>query len=638
MADQQSQEDVFNTSLPPTSDEQLRSLLEISLWTNALHDPDELLSEAVVLIHKNFCYSFVTIWLLTEHDQYIALRAATGEAGRTMCQRRLRFQVGESNLIGQVAQNGIHAQRLVPQTSDAPLPSYCLLNTRAELALPLRAGDDVTGVLNVQRDKAQPFGQDEVMILQTLAGQIALALLVAGLHQKENRRRYLDQRVKEAGQALSVQMTAPQAPNYILDKLAAVVPYERGALMLGVGTEMHVVAARGFPDTTRAMQMRIPIRAEGDIFEQVYRTNQPVIIDDVTQSPTWLQQEWLEVNHSWMGVPLIVLDRVIGMLSLTRQSSNAFSTEDATLALAFAGQAAILLESSRLYDQMTGMNDELERKVQERTEELASALKTLERLDQTKANFIGVAAHELRTPLTVISGYANMLNADPALKKSSSARALMDGILAGVDRMLVIINNMLDVTRIDNEIIDLQPVPTNLGTLIQRVQREFRSALEERQLTLELLDLESLPIVLIDPNMMYKVFYHLIVNAIKYTPDGGHISVTGRVVKAPEIGDAVEIQITDTGVGIALEHQKLIFEKFYQIGKLSLHSSGATKFGGGGPGLGLAIARGIVVGHGGKIWAESPGNDEVNCPGSSFFVQLPLIRLGTGPLRTLDNP
>ncbi len=131
---------------------------------------------------------------------------------------------------------------------------------------------------------------------------------------------------------------------------------------------------------------------------------------------------------------------------------------------------------------------------------------------------------------------------------------------------------------------------------------------------------------------MYKVFYHLIVNAIKYTPDGGRITVTGCMTKTLEMGDVVQIEITDSGIGIAPEDQQLIFEKFYQTGKLSLHSSGVTKFAGGGPGLGLAIAKGIVVAHEGKIWVESPGYDETYCPGSRFFVQLPLMRRGTGPL------
>jgi signal transduction histidine kinase len=126
---------------------------------------------------------------------------------------------------------------------------------------------------------------------------------------------------------------------------------------------------------------------------------------------------------------------------------------------------------------------------------------------------------------------------------------------------------------------------------------------------------------------LQKVFYHLLINAIKYTPDGGKITISGRQAE-PNASDlprgGVEIIVSDTGIGIDSRFHELIFAKFYQTGELELHSSGKTKFKGGGPGLGLAIARGIVEAHHGRIWVESPGYDEVKCPGSQFHVILPL--------------
>jgi signal transduction histidine kinase len=138
--------------------------------------------------------------------------------------------------------------------------------------------------------------------------------------------------------------------------------------------------------------------------------------------------------------------------------------------------------------------------------------------------------------------------------------------------------------------------------------------------------MEDLPLIQGDPEALKKVFYHLISNAIKYTPDGGKIVVSGFL---KEHGDpkfppgGVEIILSDTGIGIDPRFKDLIFTKFYQTGELALHSSGKTKFKGGGPGLGLAIVRGIVEAHGGKVWAESSGYDEENMPGSHFHVVLP---------------
>jgi len=123
-------------------------------------------------------------------------------------------------------------------------------------------------------------------------------------------------------------------------------------------------------------------------------------------------------------------------------------------------------------------------------------------------------------------------------------------------------------------------------------------------------------------------------NAIKYTPDEGRIDIAGQLLPAQETSsvDFVKITVTDTGIGIDPEHHERIFDKFYQVGDISHHSSGKTKFKGGGPGLGLAITKGVIEAHGGKIWVESKGYDEERCPGSTFHILLP-----TRAMRTLKD-
>jgi len=266
--------------------------------------------------------------------------------------------------------------------------------------------------------------------------------------------------------------------------------------------------------------------------------------------------------------------------------------------------------------------DEMTERLQQRTLELEKSNRILEQMDRTKTSFISISAHELRTPLTLIQGYAYMI--EQMAEKGSELQTLAKGIMEGFNRMEAVVNDMLDVSKIDSQALQVSRSKQKMDLIIGKVQRFFKTALKERNLNLSVQGLETLPAVHVDPGLIYKVFYHLVMNAIKYTPDGGSITIQGRTVTENPQGQEIEISIRDTGIGIAPQDQQLVFEKFYQTGEILSHSSGKTKFKGGGPGLGLAIARGIVQAHGGRIWLESPGYDEKACPGTVVYVRLPL--------------
>lgn len=282
----------------------------------------------------------------------------------------------------------------------------------------------------------------------------------------------------------------------------------------------------------------------------------------------------------------------------------------------------------RMVMQVTARSRDADQKnimdLRNKNQDLRRAYHNLERLDRAKDDFIGVVGHELRTPLTVISGYADMLKGHAAVKEEENLVMLADGISVGISRLHAIINNILDVSKLDSAVLKVRRVPTSIVVLVREVAADFDTALKQRRIYFRSDNLDKLPFIMADSDLLYKVFYHLIMNAIKFTPDGGMITVSGQVVRDEGGGNAVQVVVTDTGIGIDEEHHELIFEKFYQTGEVRLHSSGMTKFKGGGPGLGLAIAKGAVVAHGGKIWVESPGHDEKRFPGSRFYVRFPL--------------
>jgi signal transduction histidine kinase len=263
--------------------------------------------------------------------------------------------------------------------------------------------------------------------------------------------------------------------------------------------------------------------------------------------------------------------------------------------------------------------DEMTEHLQQRTLELEETNRILEQIDRTKMRFISISAHELRTPLTVIQGYAQLVK----IKSSKNEEFLRytDGILEGATRMVEIINSMLDVSRIDTKQLEIMPKKIPIDEIIEKVKTVFQSAFEERHISFEVTGVTNLPVICADKDQLYKVFYHVIGNAIKYTPDGGSVTVRGQIIDdAPQ--PEIEIIVRDTGIGIDPQNQQLVFEKFYQTGDVLLHSSSKTKFKGGGPGLGLAIARGIVDAHHGRIWLESPGHNETTNPGTTVFMRL----------------
>ena len=264
------------------------------------------------------------------------------------------------------------------------------------------------------------------------------------------------------------------------------------------------------------------------------------------------------------------------------------------------------------FDDMTG-------KLQQRTAELERTNHILEQMDRTKMRFIQISAHELRTPMTLVQGYAQMaqLKADnPDMDRYTR------GILEGTTRMVEIIDSMLDVSRIDSKTLDISPGEVEVSKVIEKAQKAFSTAFVERRIQFQSQGLAGLPIISADKDLLYKVFYHVIGNAIKYTPDGGSVTVAGRHITEDPADPEVEITVQDTGIGIDKQYQELVFEKFYQTGEVLLHSSGKTKFKGGGPGLGLAISRGIIQAHHGRIWLESPGYNEKTNPGTTVHVRL----------------
>jgi len=488
-------------------------------------------------------------------------------------------------------------------------------------------------MLGEQRELAQRQVERLLEESKQRAGELAIAKdfaeetasELARLYETEQLRRHQAEALAKSSRQLSTLLKVEEVPQQVLEQLAQVLSYGRGALLLeDPGGTTHIMAHHGFPAIPEVDNLQIEINEDG-VYDQIARTGDALLIDDVSQDPGWKQVEWLPMHHSWMGVPLYSKNKVIGMLSLTREEVGAFSKDDLLMATTFGMQAAIALENARLYDELNKFNELMERMVSQRVEELNNAYIHLEKLDKNKTSFIQVAAHELRTPLTVMKGYLTMLRGVPVIQGQDMLVQAVDGVLKGTDRLHQVVNSMLDVVKLDSQTLQPHFEQIAVAPILTQIQNDYHEDMANRKMTLVLEEnVRSAPHFMADSQLLQKALDNVIVNAIKFTPDGGSITVAAQQVADDRMGECIEISVKDTGIGIDPANHKVIFEKLYQLGKVELHSSGRTTFKGGGPGLGLAISAGIIKAHQGRIWVESPGSDETSLPGSTFFIRIPL--------------
>ncbi|QWV95596.1 PAS domain S-box protein [Geomonas oryzisoli] len=258
----------------------------------------------------------------------------------------------------------------------------------------------------------------------------------------------------------------------------------------------------------------------------------------------------------------------------------------------------------------------------------------LARLNRMKDSFLGLASHELKTPLTVIMGYSELITTDLADKVDKTVLEMVVNIANAAARLDNIIKDMVDVSMIDEKRLQLKVEDIQLNRLIEASVNELRFFFSMRKQEVVLNLDESLPTIRGDALRLMQLLSNILGNAIKFTPDGGRITVSSSakyLLRGPSgTGEGrehhlfLEITVTDTGIGIDREDQLRVFDKFYEVGNIQEHSSGKVAFKAKGAGLGLSIAKGIVDMHGGEIWVESTGYNPDRFPGSTFHILLPV--------------
>ncbi len=371
-------------------------------------------------------------------------------------------------------------------------------------------------------------------------------------------------------------------------------------------------------------------RFPGDcsFFAELISNRKPILqytveVDEKFKSLLPIDRRWLQKLGADIYMPILDGDNLTGVIAVgPRKSRDPYRARELELLQSIADQTAVALANARLVTDLKLSNEE----ISALNKTLAEANQQLTEMDRVKTDFITIASHELRTPLTQVLGYADLLQMMSAAETVPGVEItpITDHVLKAGKRLNDIVSQMLDVSQMDAASIQLSLHEVNLSSILRAAVEPYEEAFIERGLFYRALDIHNLPPIQADEERLLKALKNIISNAIKFTPDGGSIEIRGKVTKARNQPESIELVFADSGVGVDKKHLELIFEKFFRVGSTALHSTSNTKFMGAGPGLGLSIAKGIIEAHSGRIWAESKGNDPQKLPGTEIHIVLPI--------------
>jgi len=478
---------------------------------------------------------------------------------------------------------------------------------KALLSVPLIRQDVAIGTLVLhQMSDGKPFTETQVLLASTIASQVALAIENARLFQAtQERLRECETLLavsRSIGSSLDLKETllrvakeaalaaqADSSGTYLFDA-------EQGVIRPFAGYNLPEWVSEPFQRTPLSLRA-LPLAQEG------FERRAPVYSSDVPTDPRCAHPAIRRLGfRSCLFAPMVVKDRVIGGLFLVWwQKSHTFTPDQLRLMDGVARQAAMAIDNASAYHEIEELNVSLEDKIAKRTRELSeinvaleASHRRLQELDHMKSDFLLNVSHELRTPLTAIQGSVdNMLDGITG-PPSEPQRRYLTRVKANADRLVRLINDLLDLARIEEGRVQVIPTFFSLSGLAKEMLDTLRPVASEKGLALQLADGVAPLIVHADRDKVGQVLINLLGNAIKFTPPGGIVNV--ELAEAEE--SFARVQISDTGDGIPSEELPHIFDKFYQV-QLGMQAKAK------GTGLGLSIAKSLVELQGGSIWARS---------------------------------
>jgi signal transduction histidine kinase len=459
---------------------------------------------------------------------------------------------------------------------------------RSQVVVPLLRHGEAIGAIAVTRREPGGFTDDEIALLKTFTDQAVIAIENARLlTELQARTQELSRSVSElralgeVGQAISSTLDLKTVLTTIVSRAVQLSGLDGGVVFeYDEGTEEFVDRAATETGGTLAEARRTTrVRRGEGVVGQTAITLEPAQVPDITVPGAYdsrLRGNLIESGvRAILAVPMVREGQLIGCLVVSRDRPGEFPAESIELLRTFATQSALAIQNARLFH------------------EIADKSRQLEAASRHKSEFLANMSHELRTPLNAVIGFSEVLLQRMFGELNDKQDEYLKDIYASGQHLLSLINDILDLSKIEAGRMELAPAPFHLPTALENAVTLVKERASRHGIALQLDIDPRLGELVGDERKVKQVLLNLLSNAVKFTPEGGRISL-----KASRRDGAVEISVTDTGIGIAPEDQVAVFEEFRQVGSDETRKQEGT-------GLGLTLAKKFVELHGGQIWVES---------------------------------